>query len=151
MGPGFPKPAELLARFTSNNWIRFWFGFILFPKSKWLIICWPIVSKRHQNFQNIFYLQGNGQALKMFNASAKVKYNPPWVLTSDTNDIVLKTKHQYYEKMPPPGRLSSAILHHPGNFDSSLEVRLRTPGTFDLIIHLIFIYDSSSDFTLVSK
>jgi len=39
--------------------------------------------------------QANGQALKMFDASAKV---------------------------PPPGQLSNMILHHPGTFDSCLEV-----------------------------
>jgi len=39
--------------------------------------------------------QANGAALKMFDASAKV---------------------------PPPGQLSNMILHHPGTFDSCLEV-----------------------------
>jgi len=42
-------------------------------------------------------MEGNGQALKMMDASAKV---------------------------PPPGMLTDFIVHHPGSFDSCLEVQL---------------------------
>ena len=65
------------------------------------------------DFLKLVSFQANGQALKMFDASAKV--------SCFSNDIYVDiTKN--ITKVPPSGQLGNMILHHPGTFDSCLEV-----------------------------
>ena len=57
--------------------------------------------------------QANGQALKMFDASAKVSLFSNDIYVDITKNIT---------KVPPSGQLGNMIIHHPGTFDSCLEV-----------------------------
>ena len=72
----------------------------------------------------------------MFDASAKVKtsgrknhppISPLHPIFNIIDTICTKRNKLYLHekltpKMPPPGQLSNTILHHPGTFDSCLEV-----------------------------
>lgn len=121
-----------LANVTSSNWIR-----LVFPQSRGcLLMRTLLISNVEPKTQKFWWrLQSSylsifrrmERRLKCLTPPPRSPSCPPTPTSSKQTTVTfILIDVQYCDlQVPPPGQLSNMILHHPGTFDSCLEVSLQ--------------------------